>query len=72
MLNHNPQYTKYVQPHWVCGNFLVIWSTDTPLASAKSLDEFLRAVDPDNGRPVLADLYGTTGLGEFDAEALLD
>lgn len=30
------------------------------------------AVNPSNGRPVFADLYGTTGLGEFYADALID
>lgn len=72
VLTRTPNFAKYVAPHWVCGNFLVFWSSNSELAGVNSFDDFIRVMDPANGRPVLADIYGTTGLGEFYADALLD
>lgn len=63
---------KYVVPHWVCGNFLQIWSSNTDVVNAKSFEAFLKAVDPGKKRPVLAAMWGRTGLGEFYADAMLD
>lgn len=62
----------YVVPHWVCGNYLQIWSTNTDVVNASSFEAFLKAVDPAAHRPVLAAMWGSTGLGEFYADAVLD
>lgn len=62
---------KYVTPHWVCGNYLQIWASNTPAVNATTFDSFLKAVDPAN-KPVLAAMWGSTTLGEFYADAVLD
>ena len=62
----------YVVPHWVCGNYLQVWSTNTDVVNAGSFEAFLMAVDPAARRPVLAAMWGRTGLGEFYADAVLD
>lgn len=62
---------RFVHPHWVCGNFLQIWSTNTAVVNAVTFSEFLHAVDSTR-RPVLAGMWGSTGLGEYYADAHLD
>ncbi|MEO0853616.1 MAG: hypothetical protein AAFY15_08950, partial [Cyanobacteria bacterium J06648_11] len=62
---------SYVVPHWVCGNFLQIWSGNKAVVDAHDFDGFLKAVDP-SGKPVLAAMWGSTGLGEYYADAYLD
>jgi hypothetical protein len=42
------------------------------VTGARTFDELLAALDPAQGRPLVADLYGSTGLGEFYADAVLD
>ena len=63
---------QYLLPHWVCGNFLVIRSSNTNVVAAKSFDSFIEAVNPSMKKPVLAAMWGKTGLGEFYADAMLD
>lgn len=63
---------QYVVPHWICGHFLVIWSTNYDVIAARSFDTFLNAVDPSAGKPLLAGMWGSTGLGEFYADAMID
>lgn len=63
---------EYVVPHWVCGNFLMFWSDNAALAKAKSFNALLAAMNPNTGRPLEADLFGSTTLGEYYADALLD
>ncbi len=62
----------YVYPHWVCGNFLQTWASNTAVVNATSFKDFLKAVDPASERPLLAAMWGSTGLGEFYADAYLD
>ena len=66
------EVASYVLPHWVCGNFLVTWTADSRLEQADGFDEVLAALDPKEGRYVLADLWGGVTLGEFYADAVLD
>ncbi|MCH8042387.1 MAG: extracellular solute-binding protein [Planctomycetes bacterium] len=63
---------KYVVPHWVCGNFLMFWSTNKELLAAESFDDFLKATNPSTRRPLLAAMWGSTGLGEMYADAMID
>lgn len=63
---------QYMLPHWVCGNFLVIRSSNTNVVAAKSFDSFIEAVNPSIQKPVLASMWGKTGLGEFYADAMID
>ncbi|REJ65770.1 MAG: hypothetical protein DWQ31_17715 [Planctomycetota bacterium] len=63
---------KYVVPHWVCGNFLVFRADNDAVRKAKSFDDFLAAVDPNASRPLLAAMWGSTGLGEIYADAMID
>ena len=63
---------KYVAPHWVCGNFLVFWSDGSQATNVNTYDGLIKVADPASGAPLLADLSGSTGLGEFYADALLD
>ncbi len=62
----------YVYPHWVCGNFVQTRASNTAVVNANTFKEFLAAVDPAAGRPVLAAMWGSTGLGEYYADAYLD
>ncbi len=62
----------YVAPHWVCGDFLVFWTGNQALAAAGTLSEILDALDPAQGRPLLADLWGSSTLGALYADAVLD
>jgi hypothetical protein len=62
----------YVAPHWVCGDFLVFWAGNQALAAAGTLSEILDALDPAQGRPLLADLCGSSTLGALYADAVLD
>jgi ABC-type glycerol-3-phosphate transport system substrate-binding protein len=62
----NAQMRRYTVPHWICQNFVVRWAgNDT--AKAKQLADEL---DPTQGKPVLGDFWGSTGLGELYATAL--
>ncbi len=63
---------KYLVPHWVCGNYLQIWSTNSDVVNAQTFTEFLSAVDPSSQKPLLAAMWGSTGLGEYYADAYLD
>lgn len=63
---------KYVVPHWVCGNYLQVWSTNIDVRNATTFQSFLQAVDPAANKPVLAAMWGSTGLGEYYADAVLD
>lgn len=55
----------YALPHWICENFLVNWVSDETATGGQSGGE-------KTGKPVLGDLWGTSGLGEFYANALVD
>ncbi len=66
------ELSRYVLPHWVCGNFLIFWTDNRELGAARSFDDFVRVMDPSAGKPVLCNLWGSTGLGEFYADAVLD
>ena len=61
-----------VVPHWVCGNYLQIWASNKDVVEAKTFESFLKAVDPSAGKPVLAAMWGSTTLGEYYADAVLD
>jgi thiamine pyridinylase len=63
---------QYVVPHWVCGNFVQIWSSNSAVVNAKTYEEFLAVVDPTAKRPLLAAMWGSTGLGEYYTDAYLD
>lgn len=63
---------KYVVPHWVCGNYLQVWASNQDVVNAKTFDEFIAAVDPAAKRPLLAAMWGSTGLGEYYTDAYLD
>jgi ABC-type glycerol-3-phosphate transport system substrate-binding protein len=63
---------KYIVPHWVCGNYLVCWSTNKGAAGANTFAALLEATDPNKEKPVLAAMWGRTTLGEYYADALLD
>lgn len=63
---------KYVVPHWVCGNYLQVWSTNNDVVNATTFESFLKAVDPAANKPVLAAMWGSTVLGEYYADAVLD
>lgn len=63
---------QYVVPHWVCGNYLQIWTSNSAAVNAMNFDAFLAAVDPAAKRPLLAAMWGSTGLGEFYTDAYLD
>lgn len=62
---------EFLCPHWVCGNFLQTRVSNTAVVNATTFEEFLTAVDPVN-KPVLAAMWGSTGLGEYYADAYLD
>ena len=62
----------FVYPHWVCGNFVQTRASNTAVVNATTFKEFLAAVDPAAKKPVLAAMWGNTGLGEFYADAYLD
>lgn len=63
---------KYLVPHWVCGNFLVLWKENAADANATTFESFLKAVGPTSKRPVYAVMWGKTGLGEFYADYMID
>ncbi|MEK6259457.1 MAG: hypothetical protein AABP62_12645 [Planctomycetota bacterium] len=68
----NSNRGRYAVPHLVCGNFLVFRTTDTTLKNAKTFTEILAALDGDGGKPLCVDLWGSTGLGEFYTDAVID
>lgn len=61
----------YIVPHWVCGNFIVIWQSNKEANAANTFTELLTALDPGK-RPILAAMWGRTTLGEYYADAMLD
>ena len=63
---------KYLLPHWVCGQYFVQWEANDLLKNARTFSDILNALDYNCGRPLLADMAGSTGLGEFYADAVLD
>lgn len=65
-------WSRFVLPHWVCGNFLVHSSEDQVLSKASNFESILEALEPGAGRFVFADLWGGGTLGEFYADAVLD
>lgn len=62
----------YVYPHWVCGNVVQTRASNTAVVNATTFKEFLAAVNPATKKPVLAAMWGSTGLGEYYADAFLD
>ncbi len=62
----------YVVPHWVCSNFLAFWSDNNALRQAETFDDILGVLNPDQERPLFADLCGASTLGEHYADAVLD
>jgi len=66
--------TAYGYPQWVCANFLFYRSDDSAIAGAKTLADLEHAMaTPGTGSQwLLADLKGSSTLGEFYLMALFD
>jgi hypothetical protein len=62
----SPDFRRYAVPHWICQNYMIRWAGNAPLKSAPLADE----LSPTQGKSVLGDFWGATGLGEFYANAL--
>lgn len=61
----------YAVPHWVCGNFLFYRKSDQAIANATTWPALLEAVTQ-AGKPLLVDLKGSSGLGEWYLSGLAD
>lgn len=68
----HPKLLEYSVPHWLCGNFLIGFSSNTALGGAKNYEELVRVLNPKKGKPLFADLYGSNTLGSFYLDALAD
>ena len=65
-------WSKYIVPHWICGNFFAFWSDDEKLKTATTFQATLAALDPAEKGFVEGDLWGSSTLGEFYADAIID
>lgn len=64
----NSDQKSYTLPHWICENFFVCWAKNDTAKAGNVRD----TADSTRYRPILGDFWGTSGLGELYANALVD
>lgn len=62
---------EYIVPHWVCGNFWVVWKQNSKLSKVQGYEDILSVLDAE-AYPFFGDFYGGGTLGEIYADAVLD
>lgn len=62
---------SYVLPHWSCGNFLFSWKGAHP-NGIQSFSALKAATAAQDSNPLLATLWGKSGLGYFYFDCLID
>lgn len=65
------QLGSYVVPHWACGNFLYSWKSSHP-DGIPSFEKLLAATSAEGQNPLLANLWGRSGLGFLYFDCLID